>query len=255
MSFACFVIALFASTIGAVSGIGGGVIIKPAMDGLNITNVATASFLSGCTVLAMAAASYIRNLRSAVKLDYRISALLALGACLGGYAGKAFFDALKGNRGLIQALLLLAINVFVGVYIVNKKRIKSMCVHGTIMTFLIGVALGSLSAFLGIGGGPVNIAVLYYFFSMEPKETARNSLFIILFSQVSSLAATLIFGKPPVFNPLTLALMCLGGIAGAILGSQFSRKMSDHGVERFFLWVLCFLVLLNIHNAIHFYNL
>lgn len=43
-----FAIAFFASTIGAICGIGGG-IIKPVMDVVGAADVATINFLSGCT--------------------------------------------------------------------------------------------------------------------------------------------------------------------------------------------------------------
>lgn len=43
-----FAIAFFASTIGVICGIGGG-IIKPVMDAVGAADVATINFLSGCT--------------------------------------------------------------------------------------------------------------------------------------------------------------------------------------------------------------
>ena len=105
---------------------------------------------------------------------------------------------------------------------------------------------GGISSFLGIGGGPANIAVLYYFFSMEVKEAARNSLFIILCSQVVSLVTSRI----PEFSSVTLILMCLGGAEGAIIGSGISAKMSDRNVEVLFRILLVVLILINVWNII-----
>ena len=42
------------------------------------------NLLSGCTVHSMAVSSYIRNLKSPVKLNCKTTAWLALGACVGG---------------------------------------------------------------------------------------------------------------------------------------------------------------------------
>ena len=61
-----------------------------------------------------------------------------------------------------------------------------------------------ISAFLGIGGGPLNIAILYYFFSMPPKVIVKNSLFIILFSQAASFMTTIITHTVPPFDILFL---------------------------------------------------
>ena len=51
------VICFAASTVGAVVGAGGGVIIKPLLDFSGLMPAATASFCSGCTVLAMSTCS------------------------------------------------------------------------------------------------------------------------------------------------------------------------------------------------------
>ena len=42
-----------ASVVGAICGIGGGVLIKPLLDAFGVLSVASISFLSGCTVLSM----------------------------------------------------------------------------------------------------------------------------------------------------------------------------------------------------------
>ena len=54
MSLILFSVSLISSLIGAISGIGGGVIIKPVLDSLGVMSISTINFLSGCTVLAMA---------------------------------------------------------------------------------------------------------------------------------------------------------------------------------------------------------
>ena len=49
-----FLIVCFgASIVGAICGIGGGVIIKPVLDSFGVLDVTAISFLSGCTVLSM----------------------------------------------------------------------------------------------------------------------------------------------------------------------------------------------------------
>ena len=50
MEILFFVVCFLASIVGAICGIGGGVIIKPLLDALKILDVSQISFLSGCTV-------------------------------------------------------------------------------------------------------------------------------------------------------------------------------------------------------------
>ncbi len=248
--FLFFTIALVASTIGAISGIGGGVIIKPLMDAFSGLDIAVINFLSGCTVLTMSISSYIRGLKQELKINYKRTIPLALGASVGGIVGKMIFASLTTNVALIQSSMLLIINIGVFIYIIKKASIKSLHINNIILCCLIGFMLGSVSSFLGIGGGPINIAVLYYFFSMTPKLTAKNSLFIILLSQFSSLATTLFSGAMLEVSIWALALMCLGGVIGAIVGGKIDKIMDDDITEKFFMVVLLMLILLNIYNVV-----
>ncbi len=245
-----FVIALLASTVGAISGIGGGVIIKPVMDAFSGLDIAVINFLSGCTVLAMSVSSFIRGRKSELKLNYRISVPLAIGASVGGIVGKSLFSMLTGNLSLIQSGILLIINIFVFIYILKKSSIKSLNVQNTLLCCVIGFMLGCVSSFLGIGGGPINIAVLYYFFSMSPKFTAKNSLFIIFLSQTSSVLTTVATNSVPQFSVSVLLLMCLGGVLGAIIGGKIDRIMNDEVTEKFFMVVLSLLIILNMYNVL-----
>ena len=82
-----FAVCLVASTVGAVAGYGGGVIIKPVLDALGIMPVSTISFLSGCTVLSMSVASLLRSRGNGVQLRLKTTTPLAIGAAIGGLLG------------------------------------------------------------------------------------------------------------------------------------------------------------------------
>lgn len=250
MTLIYFLIAITASSIGAVSGIGGGIIIKPVMDAISGLNASTISFLSGCTVLTMALSSYVRGRKNIVVINYTITSKLALGAALGGVVGKTLFSMITENETYIQSVLLLLLNVGVFIYVKNKQNITTLNVKSSILCLIIGFSLGLISSFLGIGGGPINIVVLYYFFSMSPKMTTTNSLFIILFSQLTSLATTIITNSVPSYNPIHLIVMCIGGMVGALIGSKILAKINENIVERFFLAVLTLLIFLNVYNTV-----
>lgn len=258
MTLVYFLIAFFASTIGALSGIGGGVIIKPVMDSLGAMSVASVSFLSGCTVLVMSGVSVLRSRRGGMAIEKGVTVFLALGACAGGFAGKAAFQALEtafdrsDQVGIVQAALLLAVNIGVFVYLRMKEKLAALRVRNRAVCTLIGLGLGMLSAFLGIGGGPINIAVLAFFFSMTPKQTAVNSLFIILCSQSTSLCGALISGTVPAFPWAVLPVMAAGGVAGALVGGRLLNKLDDEKVHRLFSAVLVLLIALNVYNIVRF---
>jgi len=254
MSLLYFLISFSASVLGAISGIGGGVIIKPVLDGIGSFDVAAISFLSGNTVLAMTIVTLIRNRKSEICLNRRISSLLALGGIAGGLGGKYLFDILRSSFhnaekiGALQSVLLALLTLGVLVFTVMKSRIRSHNYRNALFCLMAGVFLGSIASFLGIGGGPINLAVLYILFSMDSKTAALNSIFIIFFSQAANLIFTLVSGSLPAFPPRVLILMVSGGISGGLLGSHFTGRMTNRHVDSLFSTVLIIIIGVCIYN-------
>lgn len=250
MGIILFFVCLIACIIGAISGIGGGIIIKPILDSLNIMSMSTLNFLSGCTILSMSIVSLYRNKN--VKLNFAIPIFLGIGASVGGIIGKQLFDIVGKNFdnsivGFIQSILLFIINIFILFYMFIKYKLKSKKIKSKIITIILGCLLGIISSFLGIGGGPINIAVIYYFYSLEAKQTVLSSLIVVFFSQLSSLILTFCIGTP-IFEYTSLIFMCLGGVFGALIGSKISKNMDNDKTQKFFISVLFFLIIINIYN-------
>ena len=249
-----FLVCILATTIGGISGVGGGVIIKPVLDAVSGLPVATISFLSGCTVLAMTITSMLRSIGGEVKVEPRRGTLLAIGAAVGGIVGKQLFDIVKDAGGsavsVAQQVLMILLTLGVLVYTMNRPRIRTLDVKNEAACVIIGLALGVLSSFLGIGGGPINLAVLYYFFSMDTKTAALNSLYIILFSQAASFLSTLARNTVPEFAWPVLIVMLIGGVAGGTLGRSISKKLTNSGVDRLFFWLLIAITGISVYNLI-----
>ena len=252
------IICLLASSVGAIVGAGGGVIIKPVLDMLGILPVSTVSFCSGCTVLGMSVCSLIRNRNDGVKLQIKTSTALAIGAVLGGLVGKWLFELVKngfGNErvlGAVQAVFLTLITIGVFLYVCNKDKLPSKNVKNIFAAVVIGIFLGIISSFLGIGGGTSNVAVLFFFFSMEAKEAAKNSLYIIIFSQISSIVTALMTGSVPDFEWLHLLCMVIGGIGGALTGAAISKRIDNKGVEKVLKALLIVIIMIDFYNVLKF---
>jgi uncharacterized membrane protein YfcA len=240
-----FAVCFCSCIVGAICGIGGGVIIKPALDAFGIMDVATISFLSGCTVLSMTTYSVVRSkLSGSSRIDSFTGVPLALGAAIGGVLGKNMFQAIRDMSGdanlvgAIQAGCLLVVTVGTLVYTLLKSRIPTHRVKNRLVCVAIGLVLGVMSSFLGIGGGPINLVVLYFFFSMETKIAAQNSLYIIFFSQLASLLFTLISGKVPDFPVGLFACMVGCGILGGVVGRKINKKIASQTVSKLFLGLM-----------------
>ena len=252
-------VSFFASVGGAICGIGGGVIIKPALDALNIASVSTISFLSGCTVLSMSCYSVGKALAAKESLvDFKTGTPLALGGAVGGIVGKSLFSALTAmfsqqSVGICQSLCLAALTLMTICYTLNQRRIHTHHITNPVVCVLVGLVLGILSSFLGIGGGPINLVVLYYFFSMSTKVAAQNSLYIILISQITSLGTTLLTGAVPPFQWSWLTLMVVGGISGGMVGRKINKRIDDRQVERLFIGLMVIITLISLYNAWRFW--
>ena len=259
MEIIFFLVSLLASIGGAICGIGGGVIIKPVLDMVGVASVATVSFLSGCTVLSMSCYSVGRNvIGGESKVDFKIATPLAIGAAIGGVVGKMLFSYLKSlaanpdRVGGIQAICLLILTLGTLIYTIFQHSIKTKKIDNLVVCLLVGLFLGVLSSFLGIGGGPINLVVLYYLFSMETKVAAENSLYIILISQITSLITTLVTKTVPEFKWLMLVVMVAGGILGGMLGRKINKKIDSHAVEKLFMGLMVVIIGISIYNAVRF---
>ena len=234
---------------------GGGVIIKPVLDAVSGMPVATVSFLSGCTVLAMTITSMIRSRGGDVKVEPRRGTLLAIGAAIGGVAGKELFELVRAAGGMTvsvaQQVMMIALTLGVLAYTLNRPRITARNVTQPVVCVCIGLVLGLLSAFLGIGGGPINLAVLYYFFSMDTKTAALSSLYVILFSQSASFISTVARGAIPEFEWPVLLVMVVGGILGGNLGRSISKKLSNSDVDQLFFWLLTVITAISCYNLVN----
>ena len=239
-----FFICFFSSVIVAIFGIGGGVIIKPVLDAFHVLDVATISFLSGCTVLSMTTYSVFKSKQSGKShIEQKTGFPLALGAAVGGLLGKWLFSFILSlssdidKVGAVQSTCLLIVTIGTFFYTVHKSKIKTLQITSPVICILIGIFLGILSSFLGIGGGPINLFVLFYFFSMTTKTAAENSLYIIFFSQIAS---------------LILILMVIGGICGGIVGRAVNKKISEMTVDKLFLGLMIIIIFINIYNIYRF---
>lgn len=262
MELLFFIISFSASVIGVICGIGGGVVIKPVLDAAGILGVSAISFLSGCTVLSMSFYSVLKSrLNKESVIDLNISTFLGIGAVVGGIVGKQGFTAVKSlfenadMVGAVQAAILAVITIGTFIYTLRKNKISTLKLKSKTVCLLIGLFLGIMSSFLGIGGGPINLVVLYYFFSMETKVAAQNSIYVICLSQISSLVITIVTGTVPQVSPVLLVGMIFCGLLGSAVGRKINARISSHVVDRLFMGLMGIIILICFYNIVQFLSL
>lgn len=256
MNIIYFLVGIIATTIGAISGIGGGVIIKPVLDTLGNYDISTIGILSSFTVFSMSIVALSKYIKNKVKLDGKRTVSLAIGSIIGGVLGKSLFtlflevlnNDLIGQK--IQSTILFILMGTVLILYIREDKIKGFIVNNILFCALVGIILGIISSFLGIGGGPLNVIVLMYILGMGTKESSIHSIFIIFFSQGSKLLSVLLSGGFGGYNLEVLPFMVAGGIMGGFIGSYLSGKMDKKNIKKLFTYTMILIMCFNFYNII-----
>lgn len=246
------IIALIASLIGAISGIGGGVIIKPVLDLTTSYSPDVISILSSATVFSMASSAMFKHYQMHTKFDVKFAIYIAVSSMFGGLLGQSILAELlrlenfplKQIQNLVLMILLILVLLYMNIF---KEKIQ-WHFKKPIAPILVGLIFGMISTFLGIGGGPINMAALTLFFAMGTKEASVISVFMIFFSQLSKLSQVVLTQSTIGLNLTALYFMIPAGILGGLLGSKLNRQFSEKQIHTLFNGTLCFVILTTIIN-------
>lgn len=236
LTFIYTIIVLFATTIGATTGLGGGVIIKPLFDLLGADTPTVIGFYSSVAVFTMCLVSIYKQVRKGFLFDVRLLIGVSAGSLIGGYLGESLFSIATQSLSdaivqRIQASLLLATLIIILIYAFNKSRIKHYQVNHWALAVIVGVFLGTISVFLGIGGGPLNVSLLMWLMSFSMKNAAVYSIATIFFSQLSKLASMGITGELFEFDFTILPFIIIAAIIGGYMGTFINYKLSSERIE------------------------
>lgn len=249
-----FLIAFIATLIGSIIGMGGGIIIKPILDNISSYPVDQINFLTSCTVLAMAIVTTSINSKNKLKPFSCDSSFIIIGSIIGGYLGESSFDMLLmylDNSEIVtkvQASILVIILVLV--IVVNKVKFNFSIEKTGLNLIISGLLMGIISSFLGIGGGPINMAILLLGFNFPIKKAAMYSTVTILFTQISGLITLMLTVGISKFDKSMLIVMVPAAIIGGILGSKLTKFFSNTIISFIFTIVICGLILLNLSTII-----
>lgn len=247
-----FIIIILANTLGAISGMGGGVLIKPLLDAIGAHSVPAITFYSTVAVFTMSIVSTLRQRKNLV-IDYPVALQISVGAIIGGMLGNLAFEALldllvaEKSVQLVQIVLTLVTIGFS--YIVSEGK-HNLHLQGWQWYSLVGLALGFLASLLGIGGGPINVAMLLLCFGMPIKSATVYSIITIFFSQLAkiiTIASTTGFGR---YDLSMLYFVIPAAVLGGFLGALFSGRLKEQSVRRVYQVVLVLVLCINGYNGI-----
>lgn len=246
-------VVFIATLLGSFVGLGGGVIIKPVLDVINAHTLSQIAFFSSCAVFAMSLTSTARHIIKKTPIRPSVVLYVSIGSVAGGIIGNFLFnkalssaasqDTVKGIQSAVLCVFLICVIVFV------SGNFKTFKIKNPVAIVLSGLLLGTAAAFLGIGGGPINVAFLTLMFSFSMKDAAVYSVAIIFFSQLSNIITTYIktgFGD---FSVEVLLIIIPCAVIGGLLGSKLNRKCSEKVIQTTFTVSVALVAALSLYNA------
>ncbi len=234
-----------------LTGIGGGVLVMPALTLLlklpASAAVGTASLYAFLTKITATYHHYrlktIDFKTTGIFLIAAIPANLGISVVINRYVKQVADDAealarfQSGLKMFIAGVILVAAILLV----VNlAKKIKGAAatpkpgsfadviehhrLSRIIVTLLIGVVVGALIGATSIGGGVLIIPLFIIFLAMPPSKTVGTSILIAVLLTLLTSAAYLAGGQ---IDIRTSVVMALGSIIGVSFGSKLSVKMPE----------------------------
>ena len=99
----------------------------------------------------------------------------------------------------------------------------------------VGLVLGVLTGFLGVGGGFLIVPALVLFAGLDMKRAVPTSLAIIAFNSLGGLAGQLRYAQ---FDWLLTAAFLSSALAGMFGGTTIAKKLSADRLRRGFAWAI-----------------
>lgn len=255
-----FAAAAVAGLIGALSGLGGGVLIVPFLTvglGMDIRHAVGASIVAVIATSSGAAASYLRdrlaNLRVAVLLELATSLGAVTGALVAPHVQSRALFLLFGLALLVSIVptaTKLGEELPQGVVpdrLARKLRLGSAYPAGpderTVAYEVTRVpagfgmmyVAGVISGLLGIGSGALKVLAMDAAMQLPMKvSTATSNLMI---GVTAAASAGVYFWRGEVV-PLVAGPVALGALAGAVVGAKLLASFSNRTVRIIFLPVL-----------------
>jgi uncharacterized membrane protein YfcA len=260
-------VAVLGGVVGYVAGmfgVGGGFLLTPLLAVVFAVPLEIAVGTGLCQMIGTATAALLRH-RELGQGELRFDLLAVAGSLLGVEAGARSLDALAG-LGMVRGIsvvrlaadcgyvvVLLAAAVMFGrggrgtletitharrgplsriglPPLVDLPAVPLRSVSATLIAY-VGLALGFLSGFLGIGGGIALLPVLVYGFGFPVRQAAGTGIVVLLATATTGTIVHALRGH--VHLGLAMVLL-VGATISAQLGVRASRSLHARTLRRLF---------------------
>lgn len=257
MKLILFVVGIIASIIGALTGVGGGIVLKTFYDLVNAGGVLAIGFYSTVLVFTMCIVSVLKQIKSGFNFDWLFLISISIGSIFGGCIGNSLLNYAakyipENTTKLIQSVILLITLIFLTIFTNKSSKNKKEANFNWFAAFWVGLFLGAISIFLAIGGGPLNVSLLVIMFHFTMKQSSIYSNATVFFSQITKIISIIATGQFMKFDPVMIPLLMLAGIIGGYIGTVWNQKISSAKLEQLYTYFMIALVLITGFNVYRF---
>ena len=258
MKLILFVVGIIASIIGALTGVGGGIVLKTFYDLVNAGGVLAIGFYSTVLVFTMCIVSVLKQIKSGFSFDWPFLISISVGSIFGGYIGNSLLNYAakyipENTTKLIQSVILLITLIFLTIFTNKSSKYRQKEANfNWFAAFWLGLFLGAISIFLAIGGGPLNVSLLVIIFHFTMKQSSIYSIATVFFSQITKIISIIATGQFMKFDPVMIPLLMLAGIIGGYIGTVWNQKISSAKLEQLYTYFMISLVLITGFNVYRF---
>ncbi len=259
-TFVVWIISTLAGFLGALTGLGGGVVVVPVLTlalGVDIKYAIGASLVSVIATSSGAAAAYVKEGFSNIRIGMLLEIATTIGAVFGAYIAaysSTHIIAIIFGLVLIQSAYQSVVNAspdtgllvesdrlarrlrLAGDYPLEGKR-KEYGVRNVPAGFSLMFGAGALSGLLGIGSGAVKVIAMDQAMKIPFKVSTTTSNFMI---GVTAAASAGVYLSRGYIHPSVAMPVMLGVLGGALLGT----KVLVHAHVRTLRWVFASVILI-----------
>jgi uncharacterized membrane protein YfcA len=254
--------AFAAGFIGALIGLGGGIIITPLLVigfGIDIRYAMGASLASVIATSSGAGAAYLRDGIS----NMRLGMFLCIATSVGAVGGAMLATVLDSSAlfvvfgaGLLVAVAAslrgqpsnldgrtsdsLAVTLRLPGALPTASGPRPYPVLHVVPGFIVMLVAGALSGLLGIGSGAFKVIAMDQIMRVPFKVTTATSNFMI---GVTAAASVGVYLKHGFFDPILVAPIALGVLGGAFVGAKLLPRAPVHILRIIFLTAVFFIAL------------
>ena len=237
-----FLVSIVAGFVGALFGLGGGVLIIPFLtlvEGVPVPLAVGASIVSVVATSSASASTYVQDHLTNLRLGMFLEIGTVAGAITGAFV--AVFLPASALFILFGVILLYATIVMIRARGIDfpanvrpdktsrilalgsqyedqsLNRVVKYEVTRTPLTVFIGYFAGIVSGLLGVGGGVINVPTMNLVSKVPVKVASATSNFMIGVTAAASASVYLLRGD---VHPLLAAPLIIGVAGGALLGTR-----------------------------------